>query len=104
MVALVQSAENAGCLLRMKDWRILHLLHRNLQPMFGRVRLFFLFRRGAFFKVFSCNVTPYSLDVEPFSKYSPVMLHLTPATRILNEDPENVHQVLKLEEKLMYPG
>ena len=72
--------------------------------MFGHVQLFFSFRPGAFFKVFSCNVTPYSLDVEPFSKYSPVMLHLTPATRILNEDPENVHQVLKLEEKLMYPG
>ena len=55
--------------------------------MFGSLRLFFY------------------LDVEPFSKtYSPVMLHLTPATRILNEDPENVHQLLILEEKLMYSG
>ena len=26
-------------------------------------------------------------DVEPLSKYSPVMLHLSPATRILNENP-----------------
>ena len=26
-------------------------------------------------------------DVEPFSKYSPVTLHLSPATRILNENP-----------------
>lgn len=48
--------------------------------MFGSLRLFFY------------------LDVKPFLKYSPVMLHVTPATRILNEDPENVHQVLTLEE------
>ena len=27
------------------------------------------------------------LDVEPFTKYSPVTLHLSPATRILNENP-----------------
>ena len=27
-------------------------------------------------------------DVEPLSKYSSVMLHLSPATRILNENPE----------------
>ena len=26
-------------------------------------------------------------DVEPLSKYSPVTLHLSPATRILNENP-----------------
>ena len=26
-------------------------------------------------------------DVEPFSKYSPVTLHLSPATRMLNENP-----------------
>ena len=29
----------------------------------------------------------YSADEEPLSKYSPVMLHLSPATRILNENP-----------------
>ena len=29
---------------------------------------------------------PYS-DEEPFSKYFPVTLHLTPATRIRNENP-----------------
>ena len=26
-------------------------------------------------------------DVEPLSKYSPVMLHLSPITRILNKNP-----------------
>ena len=26
-------------------------------------------------------------DLKPLSKYSPVMLHLSPATRILNENP-----------------
>ena len=31
--------------------------------------------------------TIFHSDVEPFSKYSPVMLHLSPATRILNENP-----------------
>ena len=30
-------------------------------------------------------MTTFYSDVEPFSKYSPVMLHLSPATRILNE-------------------
>ena len=29
-------------------------------------------------------------DVEPLSKCSPVTLHLSPATRILNENPANV--------------
>ena len=34
-------------------------------------------------------MTILRLDVEPFTKYSPVMLHLnsSPATRILNENP-----------------
>ena len=27
-------------------------------------------------------------NVEPLSKYSPVMLHLSPATKLLNENPE----------------
>ena len=28
-------------------------------------------------------------DMKPLSKYSPVTLHLSPATRILSENPEN---------------
>ena len=32
-------------------------------------------------------MTIFDSDMEPFSKYSPVMLHLSPATRILNENP-----------------
>ena len=31
-------------------------------------------------------MTIFYSDVEPLSKYSPVMLHLSPATRILNEN------------------
>lgn len=27
-------------------------------------------------------------DVEPFSKYSPVMLHLSPAAGVFNENPD----------------
>ena len=27
-------------------------------------------------------------EVEPLSKYSPVMLHLSPATKILNDNPD----------------
>ena len=46
----------------------------------------------------------FYLDMECFSKYSSGMLHLTPATRILNENPENVRQVLTTEEKLMLSG
>ena len=29
-------------------------------------------------------------DMEPLSKYSPVMLHLFPATRIFSESPQTV--------------
>ena len=32
-------------------------------------------------------MTIFYSDVEPFSEYSPVRLHLSPATRILNEKP-----------------
>ena len=32
-------------------------------------------------------MTIFYPDVEPLSKYSPVMLDLSPATRILNENP-----------------
>ena len=35
-------------------------------------------------------MTTFYSDVEPFSKYSPVMLHLSPATRILNETPDKL--------------
>ena len=31
-------------------------------------------------------------DVETLSKFSPVTLHLSPATRILNENPDSVLQ------------
>ena len=34
-------------------------------------------------------MTIFYSDVEPLSEYSPVMLHLSPATRILNENPYN---------------
>ena len=37
----------------------------------------------------------FYLDVESLLKYSPVLLHLSPATRILNEDPVNLHCRLK---------
>ena len=58
-----------GFLLGIGERRILHLLHRILWLTFGS--LFFLFRHRA-----------------DLSKYSPVsMLHLPPATRILNKNP-----------------
>ena len=34
-------------------------------------------------------MTIFYSDVEPCSEYSPVMLHLSPATRILNENTDN---------------
>ena len=33
-------------------------------------------------------MTILNSDVEPPSKYSPVTLHLSPATRILNDNPD----------------
>ena len=33
-------------------------------------------------------MTILNSDVEPLSKYSPVTLHLSPATRILNDNPD----------------
>ena len=65
---------NAGCSLGIGDQRILLLLHRSLFLTFHSLWLLIFF--------FS--------DVEPLSKYSPVTLHLSPATRILNENPANV--------------
>ena len=32
-------------------------------------------------------MTTFYSEVEPFSNYSPVTLHLSPATRILNKNP-----------------
>ena len=59
----------AGCSLGIGDRRIVCLLHdspANVQwPM-----------------------TILYSDVEPLSKYSPVTLHLSPATRILNDNPD----------------
>ena len=57
------------CSLGIGHWTILCLLRRFLRLTLGSLRLFF----------FS--------DVEPLSEYSPVTLHLSPATRILNEKP-----------------
>ena len=37
----------------------------------------------------------FYLDVEPLLKYSSAMLHLSPATRNLNENPVNLHCRLK---------
>ena len=34
-------------------------------------------------------MTIFYSDVEPLSEYCPVILHLSPATRILNENPDN---------------
>ena len=61
-------SSQARFLLGIGERRILHLLHRILWLTFAS--LFF-----------------YS-DIEPLSQYSPVsMLHLPPATRILNKNP-----------------
>ena len=35
-------------------------------------------------------MTIFHSDMEPLSKYSPSMLHLSPVTRILSENPERV--------------
>ena len=58
----------SGCSLGIGDWRILHLLYRILR--------------------LTCDLTltDFYSDMEPLSKYSPVTLHLSPATRILNEN------------------
>ena len=58
-----------GCLLGIKDKRIVCLLERNLLLIFGSPLLLF-----------------YLDMLEPFSNYYPVMLKLTSATRILNKD------------------
>ena len=72
MAKAVKLDWNAGCSWGIGDQRILSLLHRILQLMFGGLWLFFY------------------LDVEPLSNYSTVTLHLvSPATRILNENPGN---------------
>ena len=59
------------------------------------IRVFFQHRRSENYPVTTLN-SPASVrwpravfysDVEPLSKYSPVMFHLSPATRILDENP-----------------
>ena len=50
----------ARCLLSLGDRRILHLLGLILRLTFSIVYDLFLFRCVAFFKIFSCNVTPFS--------------------------------------------
>ena len=39
-------------------------------------------------------LTIFYSDVEPLSKYSPVTLHLSPATRILNENLMRINDVI----------
>ena len=58
-----------GCLLGIKDRRIVCLLEGNLLLIFGSPLLLF-----------------YLDMLEPFSNYYPVTLELTSATRILNKD------------------
>ena len=58
-----------GCLLGIKDERIVCLLQRNLQLIFGSLLLLF-----------------YLDMLEPFSNYYLVTLNLTSTTRILNKD------------------
>jgi len=50
---------STGCLLGIRDWRILCLLHRILQLTIGRLWLFFI-QMWSLFNVFSCYVTPIS--------------------------------------------
>ena len=58
---------NARCSLGIVEFCLRRILHKTFSSLW---LLFF-----------------YS-NVEPLSKYSPVMLHLSPATKILNENPE----------------
>ena len=59
-----------GCsFLSIGDWRILQFTALN------------------FTAIVRYPMTTMYSDVEPFSKYSPVTLHLSPATRILNKNP-----------------
>ena len=57
MTKAVKLNWNAGCSWGIGDQRILSLLHRILQLMFGVLWLF-LFRCGASFKIFHCDITP----------------------------------------------
>ena len=51
----------SGCLLGIGDQRIFCVLHTNLGLMFSNLQYdYFLYRQGASFKIFSCNVTPFS--------------------------------------------
>ena len=59
------------CQVFIRHCRILPILRRILCKRFGSLWLLFFYS-----------------NVEPLSKYSLVMLHLYPATKILNENPE----------------
>ena len=59
-----------GVHYRIRDHRILCQLRKIVRQMFG-----------------SQPMTVYYLNTEPLSIYSSVMLHLSPATRILSENP-----------------
>ena len=67
----VKSCQCPGCSLGTGDWRILRLPCIILWQMFIHLSLTILY-----------------LDVEHLSKYSPVALHLSPATGIFIENHE----------------
>ena len=41
-------------------------------------------------------MTSFYSDVEPLSKHSPIILHLSPPTGIFNENPELSTELVKL--------
>ena len=43
-------------------------------------------------------MTIFYLDMEPLSKYCPVTLHLSPATRILNEKRRNGNSIAAFDD------
>ena len=56
-----QCSAQSGCSLDIGDRRIFHLLCRILWQTFGSLRLLSI-RHGASFKIFSCNITPFSCN------------------------------------------
>ena len=48
-------------------------------------------------------MTIFCSDMEPLSKYSPVTLHLSPATRILSKNPERAVLLCQFANNLLLP-
>ena len=48
-------------------------------------------------------MTIFYSDVEPLSKYSPVMLHLSPTTRILNENSVGTCRAVSMGQGQQFP-